>query len=410
MRQILACWIALALARAVAWGTEPPLILVSLDGFRWDYLTLFPDAAPTLRVLAREGAAADAVIPVFPSNTFPNHYTIVTGLYPAHHGVINNDFFDPELGAVFRYNQPNAARDSRWWGGEPIWVTAVKQGRKSAASFWVGSEAEIGGVRPTFWRNYDGRLPFDQRLEEFAAWMELPGSERPAIVTMYLEEVNGAGHRYGPTSAEVVAAIKLSDARVAMLLDRARQAGIEPNLIVVSDHGMAQTSLERIVILDDIIDRANVQVDNDGSTAALRPLKGDAASLVRAFANVPHVKAYRAEDLPAHLKLRGNPRIAPVWVLPDEGWHLVLRSSFDRLRNNFRVNGYLQGDHGYDPALPSMHGILIAHGPSFRRGARHPAVENIHLYNLLCAATKLQPAKNDGDDRLATAWLRPAVK
>lgn len=383
-----------------------PAILISLDGFRWDYSELFPAESPTIRQLMREGSRARALIPVFPSNTFPNHYSIVTGLYPAHHGIINNDFFDPALDAVFRYNQPSAATDARWWGGEPIWATAIKQGRPAAASFWVGSEAEIAGIRPTLLRPYDFRVPFETRFEELTRWLKLPPAERPAFVALYLEEINNAGHRFGPTSPEVAAAIRLCDDRIARLLAWLQDQKIAANLVLVSDHGMTSTSLERVVVLEDHIARDSVRVDAEGSALALRPLHGDAAAIIRAFQDVPHVKACRTEDLPARFHLRGNDRIAPVWILPDEGWHVVSKATFERLKNNYRATGYLAGDHGYDPALPNMQGILVAHGPAFRAGVQHQAVENIHVYSLLCAALGLQPAANDGDDRLVRAWLR----
>jgi predicted AlkP superfamily pyrophosphatase or phosphodiesterase len=383
-----------------------PLILISVDGFRWDYTERFTAETPTLRRLRNEGSTTRSLVPVFPSNTFPNHYTIVTGLYPAKHGIINNDFFDPTTGMVFRFTQPSAAKDSRWWGGEPIWATAIKQGRKAATAFWVGSEAEIAGVRPTFWRNFDYKIPFEQRLEELIGWMKLPFNERPALVAFYLEETNAAGHRYGPDSPEVAAAVKLSDDRISIMLARLRAESIEPNLVIVSDHGMSSTSVDRVIFLEDYVERGAVQVDADGSLAALRPLRGSAADLVRAFQNVRHAKAYRAEDLPAHFHFAANARISPVWIIPDEGWHVVTRTTFERLRANYRANGYLQGDHGYDPALPNMHGILIAHGPAFRRGVHHESVENIHVYNLLCAVLGLKPSPNDGDDRLVKALLR----
>jgi hypothetical protein len=169
---------------------------------------------------------------------------------------------------------------------------------------------------------------------------------------------------------------------------------------------MTSTGIDRVVILDDHVDLANVQVDSDGSSAALRPRDGDATALLRAFENVAHVRAVTAENLPAHFRLRGNTRIAPVWVLPDEGWQIVTRATFNRLRTRFAAQGFLQGDHGYDPALPSMHGVLIAHGPAFVRGVELPPTENVHVYNLMCTALKLTPAPNDGDDRLAKAMLR----
>ncbi len=383
-----------------------PLILISLDGFRADYCDLFPAEAVTLRALRRDGVTSQGLIPVFPSNTFPNHYSVVTGLYPAKHGIVNNDFFDPDFGQFFHYNQPSSVRDPRWWGGEPIWVTAIKQGRKAAASFWIGSEAAIDGIRPTFWKNFDYSIPFEKRLDELIGWLQLPEAERPAVIVFYLEETNSAGHRYGPASPQVAAAIKLSDERVATLLTRVRTLGSEPNVIIISDHGMTATSAERTIILDALLDLKTVQIESDGSALALRPLIGDAAALVRTFANVPHVKAYLAADLPAHFRLRGHARISPVWVLPDEGWHIGTRAGFERLKKRFPEKGYIAGDHGYDPSLPSMHGTFIGHGPAFRRGVVVPAVENIHLYNLMCAVLHLQPAKNDGDDRLVKSALR----
>ena len=406
IRRIFLFCLATAWLQAAA-SAPSPLILISLDGFRWDYCDLHPDESPTLRRLKREGTAAQALIPVYPTNTFPNHYSIVTGLYPSNHGIVNNDFFDVERGMFFKYNQAIAVHDPQWWGGEPIWVTAIKQGHKAAASFWVGSEAEIRGVRPNFWRPYDAKVTFETRLEELAKWMRLPAAERPDMITFYLEEVNGAGHRHGPDSPELVAAIKFVDQCVAAILARLAADGIEPNLVVVSDHGMIATDLKRVVVLEDYVERAAVQVEADGSGVALRPTNGDVDALLRAVQKIPHGKAYRAEDLPAHLRLKPGPRVAPVWILPDEGWHIATRATFDRLRTRYAATGYLQGDHGYDPNLRSMHGIFIAHGPAFRRGAEIPAVENIHVYNLLCAVLQLKPASNDGDDRLVRSVLRP---
>ena len=386
----------------MAKAPAPPLILISMDGFRWDYVALHPAETPHLQQLIREGASTRGLIPVYPTNTFPNHYSIVTGLYPSHHGIINNEMFDPALQTFFHYNRPVSAHDGRWWGGEPIWVTAVKQGHPSASSFWVGSEAEIGGVRPTYWKNYDYKIPFETRLDELVGWLNLPAAQRPAVITFYFEETNAAGHKFGPDSPELAAAVKLLDRHLGEMQDRLKSEGQAVNLVVVSDHGMANISLDRVIVLDDYLDPAFVQVDFFGSAAGLRLLDGNAPSVVRALSALPHAKAYLTADLPAHFHVSANPRNPPVWIVPEQGWEIELRNHFKAVRSR-----YLKGDHGYDPSLMDMHGILIAHGPSFRRGVVIDPVENIHIYNLLCAALQLTPAPNDGDDRLVRAFLQP---
>lgn len=387
-------------------GADSPLILVSLDGFRHDYCDLYPAESPTLRDMRAAGSSARGLIPVFPSNTFPGHYSLVTGLHPGRHGIINNDFFDAERGTFFHYFQPSSFRDGSWWGGEPIWATAERQGRRAAAHFWVGSEAVIGGRRPTFWKPFDYSVPFARRLDEVSEWLRKPAAERPSLVAFYLEEVNGAGHRFGPDSPEVATAVRQVDHHLAELRRRFRELGLTPNFVVVSDHGMTATALERVVVLDDILDPRTVQIDSDGSLLALRPLSGTAEQLVEKFRDVRHVRAFQSADLPAHFALKPGPRVAPVWVLPEEGWHIAPRSTVERLRRKYAEKGYLAGDHGYDPLISSMHGILIAEGPAFQRGRVADAASAVHVYPLLCMVLGLQPAPNDGDDRLARALLR----
>lgn len=411
--------------------TVPPLLLISMDGFRWDYCALHPAETPHLRQLMREGVSARALIPVYPSNTFPNHYSIATGLYPSHHGIINNHFYDPALGTFFHYNHPAMAQDNRWWGGEPIWVTAVKQGRASASYYWVGAEAPVEGIRPTYYKHFDMGVydsqPFETRIDQVVAWLRLPAAQRPAIITFYLEETNGAGHKFGPDSPELAAKIKLQDGRIGALLDRLKAEHLGPiNVIIVSDHGMTNVSPERVMLLDDYVDPATVQVDFQVPAMGLRPLHGTARALVKALAKLPHAKAYltdnrppapglrgwwhhldvtvfhRADYLPARFHLTGSPRIPDVWIVPELGWHIETRALS-------KIPGVhdQKGDHGFDNAFTDMHGILIANGPSFRSdGAVIDPVPNIDIYNLMCAALHLSPAPNDGDDRLVRAMLR----
>jgi len=379
----------------------PPLLLISMDGFRWDYCALHPAETPNLRALIREGTTARSLIPVFPTNTFPNHYSIATGLRPARHGMINNEFFDSSTGEVFNYKNPTSVGAAKWWGGEPIWTTAVRQGRPAASYFWVGSEAENHGVRPTFWKRYDYSVPFEQRLEELVAWLRLPPAQRPAFIAFYFEETNSAGHNHGPDSSALAAAVRLLDTQLGTLRTRLAAEGVTPNFVIVSDHGMAPVSVDRVIVLEDYIDPKTVQIDFAGSVVGLQPLSGDTARLMAQLARIPHAQACLAADLPAHFQLKDNPRIAPVWVLPELGWHILPRKKYEVTRPT-----YIKGDHGYDPALPAMHGIFVASGPSFKAGVVTGAVENIHIYNLLCAAVRLTPAPNDGDDRLVRAALR----
>lgn len=398
-------FLLLWLAGAGAFGATPPsvpLLLISMDGFRWDYASLHPEQTPNLRQLAREGISAEKLIPVFPTNTFPNHYSIVTGLYPSRHGIVNNEFFDPIAGEFFRYNVTSSSQKKIWWGGEPIWVTAQRQGLNAACSFWPGSEAEIAGMRPKFWKPYSTTLPFETRLDELFAWLRLPLEERPAVITIYLEEGNSVGHKFGPGSPELIEVIETLDARLGAVRTRLEHEGVVANMVVVSDHGMTPVSAERVVLLDDYIAPSAVQLDFDGSVVGLRPADGDVPGLLRRLEVVPRAKVYATADLPARFRIEENPRNPPVWIIPEEGWEIYFRARFETFRTRFS-----RGDHGYDNAFPSMQGILVAQGPAFRSGGTVvPAVENVHLYNALCAVLRIRPAANDGDDRLVKALLR----
>ncbi len=371
----------------------PIVVLVSLDGWRWDYLARFE--APNLRALAARGVRAEGLIPAFPSKTFPNHYTIVTGLYPEHHGITSNNMVDEHIGERFSLNAATA-RDSRWWSGEPLWATARRQGRRAMSMFWPGSDVEINGVRPDEWRAYDAGVSAEARVEQVLRWLSLPPAARPSFITLYFEDVDTAGHQFGPLAPQTAAAIRKLDALMGALMDGIRDRGLEQTvtLIALSDHGMSQLLPDRRIFLDDYIDILSVDMVDWSPVAQIWPRSGSPEAIYQALhGRHPALKVYRKQDVPAALHFSSHPRIAPVLALADDGWAITTRARFGQLQ---RTGDVPQGEHGYAPSNRSMHGLFIAAGPTLRRGLVVPAFDNIHVYELMCAILGLKAAKNDG--------------
>lgn len=381
------------------------LILVSIDGFRWDYLDKF--SPPTLTTLAHDGVRADGLIPQFPSKTFPNHYTIVTGLTLVHHGIISNNMRDKEIPGEFSLSNREVQSDPRWWGGEPIWNTAEKQGRKSAAMFWPGSEVEIGGRRATYWTPYDDDMPHAERVKRILDWLRLPAQQRPSFLTLYFSDVDSAGHSRGPDSQEVRAAVMRVDASLGELVNGVRQIGLQDRVhyVIVSDHGMAQLSPDRMIVLDDYIDVDPDEVIDWAPVLGMTPKDGDVDRLYTALkGRHPALDVYKGSELPAKYNLAGHPRLPAIIGVAAEGWFITSKREVRRWGEPDRhAPG---GTHGYDPELASMRGLFIASGPRIKSGVRVGAFENIHIYDFMCAVLGLQPAKNDGDPDVTRDMLR----
>ena len=370
----------------------PTVVLISLDGVRWDYLDLYD--APNLAAIAEEGVRAERLTPVFPTKTFPNHYSTVTGLYPENHGIISNTMYDPDMDAGFSLSNREAIIDARWWQGEPLWVTAEKQGQIAATYFWPGSEAAIQGVRPSFWFEYDGRVPGEERVDQVLEWLDLPATERPTFITQYFSDVDGAGHRHGPNAPEVSAALADVDAFIGRLVDGIADRGLqdEVNLIITSDHGMAETSEQRVIILDDFFEPESARIVDFSPILMMYPPAGvDEDSLVRALDAHEHLVAYMRAEIPERFHLAGHTRTPPIFALADEGWTITTRSRYEA--DPGRING---GAHGYDNELESMGGIFIARGPAFATGYVSRPFLNIHIYELICEILALDPTPNDG--------------
>ena len=380
--------------------SQPPepsqaVLLVSLDGFRWDYIDR--PAAVELRKLAARGVRATRMTPVFPSKTFPNHYTMVTGLYPERHGIVANTMWDDVIGATF---SGDARADPRWWGGEPLWVAAVKQGKRSACFFWPGSTVQIAGTYPSYYRTYEVEQPHTARVQQILDWLVLPGDSAPVFVTLYLGNVDGAGHRVGPDGPQVDSAIARVDSAVGALVAGFTARGLDTlvNLIVVADHGMTATSPDRQIFLDDYIDTTDVTVVDWSPVAAIIPKPGREQHVYQALqGRHPQLAVYRKGEIPARWHYQDHRRITPIIAVAAEGWVITTRA---------QPLGGAGGQHGYDDTLSSMGALFIAAGPAFRQGIVVEPFQNVHLYELIAKITGLRPAPNDGSLDSVRAMLR----
>jgi len=382
----------------------PTVILVSLDGFRWDYQDRAP--TPALDRLAAGGVRASGLVPVFPTKTFPNHYSLVTGLHPGTHGIVANNIHDEERDEWFSLSNREAVGDAAWWGGEPIWVALERAGRPTAPLFWPGSEAAIGGFRPRHWQPYDGALSNEARGDRLLGWLDLPAADRPAFLTLYMSEVDDAGHRHGPDSPEVDAAVARVDGALGHFVEGLERRNLlgRVNVIVVSDHGMAATPRERVILLDDYIHLDTVSVVDWTPVLSLRSKAGHDEALYAALKDKhPHLAVHRDRDLPERFHLRPGSRVTPVVGLADEGWTITTRArAMDSTRR------WAEGNHGFDHELESMRGIFIAHGPAFGQGQRVGLVKAIDLYALMADVLGVPPAAHEGSLEATTAVRRAA--
>jgi predicted AlkP superfamily pyrophosphatase or phosphodiesterase len=382
-------------------ATVAPLVIVSFDGFRWDYAAR--TQTPNLARLWAAGVHAERLIPVFPSKTYPGHYAIVTGLYPGHNGIISNNMRDPGWPEAFRLSARAEVENGRWWGGEPIWVTAKRHGLKAGAYFWPGSEAPVQGVQPDWWFPYDAGVAWEARVDAALDWLTRPEPERASLAALYFEEPNDSGHAHGPDAPETAEATRRADAILGRLLDGLAARGVNANLIVVSDHGMTATGDSRLIVLDDYVSLLPGELFEFGALGQIFPAAGREAQIVEALDHAhPELKVYRHGSVPERLHLFDHPRVAPILLVPSSGWEVVPRSA------SGGTPPISAGDHGFEPSSPDMHGIFYAAGPGIAQGRAIGAVEQVDVYALMCRLLGIEPAANDGVwDRIARA-VRPS--
>jgi predicted AlkP superfamily pyrophosphatase or phosphodiesterase len=383
-------------AKSLGRGPAPLTVLISIDGFRADYLDR--GITPNLSRLAGEGAHG-AIRPSFPSKTFPNHYTLVTGLRPDHHGIVDNNMRDPDIpGVAFSLSNKAAVADAGWWNdGTPIWVTAERAGIASATMFWPGSEAAIQGVRPSLWLPFDQSMPAQARVDQVLAWLD--GPKPPKLVTLYFDEVDTAGHNDGPQSEGLAQAVQRTDAAIGRLTEGLRARGLTANLVVVADHGMAPVAPDRALYLEDLLPKEAGRPQAMGAFMTYFPAPGREAEVEKALlARHPHMACWRKGEIPARYHFGTHRRIPPIFCLPQTGWEITTREFVARKP----LKG---GNHGFDPYAPEMAAVFVGHGPAFRRGVTTPLTDNVDVYPVLAKLLGVTPEANDGGETLADAAL-----
>jgi len=363
------------------------VVLVSMDGFRWDYEKQFN--LPNLKQIAKEGVHAKSMKPSYPSKTFPNHYSIVTGLYPDHHGIINNVFYDSALNESFSLSS-NAKNDSKFYGGNPIWNVAEQQGVKTASFFWPGSD--LDKRRPSYYKNYDSKIPYEARIDTVLKWLQLPEKQRPHLVTLYFDEPDHTGHNFGPLSPENKKMVIKMDSIMGELSRRLDQLAIgkQINLIIVSDHGMTDISNDKkVAVLDYLKPEWLGYKEVINPIMSLESKPGFQDSIAKALKKVPHIKFWKSNEVPKRLHYGTNPRVHDFVIEAKKGYSLVSKKST-------HIKG---GTHGYDNNEKDMHAIFYAKGPAFKINKEVKTFENVSVYPLIAHILGLKIDEVDGKFR-----------
>jgi predicted AlkP superfamily pyrophosphatase or phosphodiesterase len=360
------------------------VVLVSMDGFRWDYQKQFN--LPNLKQIAKEGSHAKSMKPSYPSKTFPNHYSIVTGLYPDHHGIINNVFYDASLNESFSLSS-KTKNDSRFYGGNPIWNLAEQQGVKAASFFWPGSD--IDNRNPSYYKNYDNKIPYGARIDTVLKWLQLPEKQRPHLVTLYFDQPDHTGHNFGPLSPENKKMVIKMDSIMGALSQRLDQLpiGKQINLIIVSDHGMADISNDKkVAVLNYLKPEWLGYKDVINPIMSIQAKAGYQDSIAKALKKVPHIKFWKSTEVPERLHYGTNPRVHDFVIEAKKGYSLVGKEST-------HIKG---GTHGYDNDEKDMHAIFYAKGPAFKVDKTVKTFQNVSVYPLIAHILGLQIGEIDG--------------
>ncbi|MBD0778930.1 alkaline phosphatase family protein [Maribacter sp. ANRC-HE7] len=375
---------------------KPYVILVSLDGFRWDYVDKYKP--PHLTEFIGKGVRSESLIPSFPSKTFPNHYTIATGMYPDKHGIIGNSFYSNKKDVTYKIGNREMVEDGTFYGGTPLWVQADKANMVSASYFFVGSEADIQGVRPTYYQVYDGAIKNEVRVAETLKWFALPKKERPHMITLYFSDMDDVGHEFSPDNdAQLKKVLFALDENLGELFKGVEATGLPINVIIVSDHGMATLPTANMIPVGDLVNDSLYTVVDNGAILNVHPKNNTSTDTMLEYLKPKedHFKVYTTENTPGFEYKPRNKDWGSIQVIPDFGYYFSGKERIETLRKKSIT---AIGVHGYDPKYKDMHGIFYANGPAFKEGYVIPSIKNIHIYPLVCQILGLEiPNEIDGD-------------
>ncbi len=364
---------------------KPTLILVSFDGFRWDYAQR--GLTPNLEFMAQSGVKASSLEPAFPSKTFPNHLSIITGMYPENHGIIYNQIADPFSGRHYDIGNDPSNKQGRWYQGEAIWETLQRQGVRTASYFWPGSEIEVEERHPGIFERYQHNRPYEERIDGVLRWLQLPEEKRPQFITLYFHETDSFGHQFGPDSPEINIAIARLDTMLGRLFAGLKQIDqfATTSIIVVADHGMTAIDTNRVVRVDKFLHREKYETMGYGPMIGIRPEAGRInAVFERLNKQEARYKVYKREDVPAWFHYSKHPFIPPLILIAEMGWTLTTEP----------VEQLGKGNHGYDNHHLEMHAIFFARGPAFKKGYRCGTLRNIDIYPMICRIFNVLPRQN----------------
>ena len=391
------------------------VIMIGIDGLRADSIDRVE--APALQKLAQQGVRAEGMRPAMPSKTFVNFYTLATGLHSKHHGMTSNYPYDHTKGRAF--SRQTDTQDPAWWDGEPIWITAEKQGIKAGTYFWVGSEVPIDGIHPTYWKEFNQSKDYGERVEEVLSWLKKPEAERPQLITLYFSAVDTAAHNFGVDSKEEAEAIKLVDGHVGDLLKGLEELGTLENtdIIVVADHGMANLSDNRMINLDKYADIKEYIVPdwNKSYGPAYSPflyVYGDDEEIDTLSAKLkskhPNMKVWKKGEFPEEYHFDHPTRGPDLMILADTGWTLFASENKAEPIPLSKLTFPLAATHGYDNHDPLMYATFIGSGPSFESGMTVPVFDNVQIYGILACLLDIIPAQNDGDITQVQGFMKKA--